>query len=415
MLFYIAQTILFGWLLYLFAQMSFAQWLKYKRAEFIKNIAWITLEIKLPREITKSPVAMESVLEAFQQGGGLSNWWDKYRKGNMLNWFSLEIASFGGDIHFYIRTNKKFKNIIESYIYAQYPGIEILEVEDYTNRIRYDAKDINIMGSNFVLTKEDYYPIKTYVDYGLDKDPKEEYKTDPITPMLEFMGSLKGQEEVWYQILLRADKQKDWKKEAKDAVAKIMMRKDAKDADEAKAFTEAKLTQGEKDVIKAIERSATKSGFEVFIRGMYLAPTDSFDGSKISSFMGMLKPFGSPSLNSFQPQDDTSFVFPWQDNKAGSKLIHKKEYMFKKFVLRTFGEYYDQFDGFSFMYELNHRFDYFLRHGPNFSKWVHGKSSFVLNTEELATLYHFPGKVAGTPTFKRIASTKSEAPTNLPI
>jgi hypothetical protein len=39
----------------------------------------------------------------------------------------------------------------------------------------------------------------------------------------------------------------------------------------------------------------------------------------------------------------------------------------------------------------------------------------VLNTEELATLYHFPGGVSVTPAFSRIGSKKSDAPSNLPI
>jgi hypothetical protein len=43
------------------------------------------------------------------------------------------------------------------------------------------------------------------------------------------------------------------------------------------------------------------------------------------------------------------------------------------------------------------------------------KSHFVMNTEELATIYHFPGGVAATPTFSRIGSKKAEAPSNLPI
>jgi hypothetical protein len=39
---------------------------------------------------------------------------------------------------------------------------------------------------------------------------------------------------------------------------------------------------------------------------------------------------------------------------------------------------------------------------------------FVLNTEELATIYHFPGNVSATPTLPKIASKKSEPPANLP-
>ena len=42
-------------------------------------------------------------------------------------------------------------------------------------------------------------------------------------------------------------------------------------------------------------------------------------------------------------------------------------------------------------------------------------SGFILNLEELATLYHFPGEVAATPTLPRIDSTKSSSPSNLPI
>jgi hypothetical protein len=72
-------------------------------------------------------------------------------------------------------------------------------------------------------------------------------------------------------------------------------------------------------------------------------------------------------------------------------------------------------DGFSVSYEVQSRIDKLLRHGIKYGKVKAGKPSFILNTEELATLYHFPGQVAATPSFKRISSTKAEAPTNLPI
>ena len=40
---------------------------------------------------------------------------------------------------------------------------------------------------------------------------------------------------------------------------------------------------------------------------------------------------------------------------------------------------------------------------------------YILTTEELATLYHFPGKIVTTPTLERIPSKKVEPPANLPI
>ncbi len=42
------------------------------------------------------------------------------------------------------------------------------------------------------------------------------------------------------------------------------------------------------------------------------------------------------------------------------------------------------------------------------------KYGYILNLEELATLYHFPGEVAATPTLPRIDSTKSSQPFNIP-
>ena len=42
--------------------------------------------------------------------------------------------------------------------------------------------------------------------------------------------------------------------------------------------------------------------------------------------------------------------------------------------------------------------------------------SFVLNTEELASLYHFPSKMAApAPTIPRVVTRKREAPPGLPI
>ena len=39
----------------------------------------------------------------------------------------------------------------------------------------------------------------------------------------------------------------------------------------------------------------------------------------------------------------------------------------------------------------------------------------VLNVEELATLWHFPGQILKVPTLERIESKEAAPPTNLPI
>ena len=40
--------------------------------------------------------------------------------------------------------------------------------------------------------------------------------------------------------------------------------------------------------------------------------------------------------------------------------------------------------------------------------------TFVLNTEEIATLWHFPGQILKVPTLERIESKEASPPTNLP-
>lgn len=40
---------------------------------------------------------------------------------------------------------------------------------------------------------------------------------------------------------------------------------------------------------------------------------------------------------------------------------------------------------------------------------------FVMSAEELATIYHFPGLVSETPSFKRVDSKIAKPPANLPV
>ena len=107
-------------------------WVRHRNEEWISTIKWVMLEFRIPRDVFKSPRAMELALgNALHQTGGVATRYNKFWLGRVLAWFSLEIVSTEGDIHFYIRTPKQFRNIVESQIYAQYPRAEIFEVEDY--------------------------------------------------------------------------------------------------------------------------------------------------------------------------------------------------------------------------------------------------------------------------------------------
>lgn len=365
---------------------AFKVWVYYVNTEYLRKIKWALLEVKIPKEIRRSPLAMELVLNSLHQTGGTATWYDRYVLGKLRAYFSLEIVSVGGQVHFLIRTPEAYRNAIESYIYAQYPETEIVEVPDYTKMVDYSEKDgrWSMFGTEFVLIKPDPYPIKTYLDYGADKIAKEEEKIDPITPTIELMGSMLKGEQLWLQILVRAT-HKSWKDLGKAEIEKLKAEKlVATKEGEAPKFNEMALTKGEKDAITAIERSIDKLGFDIGIRAIYIAEKEAFRGPNIPAMINILKQYNSNNLNGFRPNNVTAFNFPWQDFK-GNRAHKLKVSLFNLYRSR------------GYFYPPKHR------------------NPFVLSSEELATIYHFPGGVSGTPSFTRIESKKSEPPVNLPI
>jgi hypothetical protein len=386
------------WLPIAFLVACFDAWIYYKRTLFWQKEGSVLLEIKLPREITKSPLAMEVVLGAFHQTGSEGTWVDRIWKGKTRSWFSLEIASFGGNIRFFIWTKPAHRNAIESQIYSQYPGIEIYEAEDYTIPFYYKPGVNEIWASEFALTKPDPYPIKTYVDYGLDKDPKEEFKIDPMTAMIEFLGSITEGHNVWIQILIRAHKKRrladvfgeredSWIDEAQEEKDKIIEKLKVKK--EEGGFPRIP-SKGEAEIIAALERSVSKFPFDCGIRAVYIADKDKFNPANIGGILGSVKQYGSLNLNGFKPKGwFPDFDYPWQEWWSRKERV--KPLVLEEYKLRRF--FYSPWRG----------------------KKYHSGKSFILNAEELATIFHFPGAVASTPTLEKIPSLKSKAPSNLPI
>ncbi len=204
--------------------------------------------------------------------------------------------------------------------------------------------------------------------------------------MIEYLGSAGKGEQVWVQILVAGPEKRyakkdgsmgDWKDEGADLVKKLT------GAD--KKPEEAKVSEGDRNAAKAIERSFTKAGFDCGIRAIYLAKSDKFNPSHMKALGGLWSAFSTGNLNGFRPKDLAfGFDYPWQDYD-NIRLDAKKMKFFKAYKYRS---------------------------------WFHKPRKlkpFTLNTEELATIFHFPGGVAQTPTFGRIPSRKSEAPINLPI
>lgn len=388
--------ITFGWFFW-------DMWTRYTMRYFLSNWKHMLLEIKLPQEILKTPLAMELVFITLHQTSGESTFIDRYWLGKRRTWFSLELVSFGGEVHFFIWTHSVFKNLIENAIYSQYPGVEVHEVPDYAERIKYNKDTMAVWGCEWDLTKADVYPIKTYVDYGLDKESvKEEFKSDPITPLIEFLGGIHSQGQLWIQILIQSHKNDiripngmfftkkiSWTSLAEKEVDKLLRRDPVTKAylqtTVGTAAPRPQFSKTEGEIVEAIHRSIAKPAFNVGIRSMYIAPPNDFQPINIVGMLSAWKQYSSVSLNGFRPARWHSiFDYPWQD------FLNIRRDKFSRLII----EYYK-------------RRSYF--HSP------YKQKPGILNVEELATIFHFPGGVLSTPSFRKIMSKKAEPPANLPI
>lgn len=367
-------------------------WIRYRRKRFILNQEMVLLEIILPAEIKRSPKAMEQVFSAIHAGPNETTWFDVLFLGKVRPWWSFEIVSTEGNIHFYIWTRAFFRNIIESAIYGQYPEVEIYEAkEDYSRQIKLVKDETRMWGTDFRLTELDAYPIKTYVDYGLDKENvKDEEKVDPMASFLEYFASIGKGEHLWMQVIIKQTKDSDkvhrkypsWKVEAEREIERLRKEALPKNVPEGQPIF-PNPTPGQKDKITAIERSINKHGFDCGVRGLYIADAEAFQAHNIPGIITSLKHYSSNNLNGLDITRVTDFNYPWQDYK-----------------------------GIREDYEGRKKLEAYRKRS-----WFHAPyryKSYVLNTEELATIYHFPGAAAQAPGLHRLSSKRSDAPINLP-
>ena len=375
-------------------------WLVYIRRHWLNKQGSILLEIKLPKDQPKSPAAMEFVLQGIWENANISTPADAFWEGKLREWFSLEIVALNGEVRFFIWAFPRWKKIIESRVYAQYPGAEVHEAKDYALDLHYKYNQTYLSGVNTALVRPDPYPINTYIEYELDKKKGDEQEeiVDPLTPVIEYLGSFGPHEFAAYQIMIRAHAKENYlynrlitKKEWLDDVKKEiknMIEKDAPiKAEEGKPPSMLSLTEEQKDTIKAMERNAGKLAFDTMIRLVYTAPQDNYDKTRMMGLIGSMRQFGAKNLNGIKPTFPFGFTHSWQDLYD----IRKREKL---------GKLMDAFKRRAYFGEPHHH----LYDKP-----------YILSTEEVATIFHLPGAVATTPNLKRAPSKKAEAPANLPV
>lgn len=365
---------------------------KEKEKEEIKD--WETFEIIVNPLILQTPKAMEQVFNGLHA----------LEKGYLV----LEIVGFNQEVHFFVHAPKGLQQFLEAQLYAQYPDIEVLPVKDYLSFLPpvLPNKDLDVWGAEIIFEQPDQYPIRTYEYF---EEPKEEKRIDPIANLIESISNASKQEFFILQLIIKPlikDKEKDFRKQATSEINIKLGKKEKKVAtwedwvfaffrnllvaiaippswpsDEKTSETTISLSSVssiDKEIIEAINKKISLLTFETGIRLCYFAPYDIFSENSVASFYAYFKHFGIKYLNSFKINEETV------TKVKGWFLKNRRLFLRKIKIYRAFKE----------------------KKLP--------KKAIVLNSQELATIYHFPLLKVKSPALVRGVFRKSEPPFNLP-
>ena len=301
---------------------------------------------------------------------------------------SFEIAATPAGIKFYVAVPRPVKSFVENQIYAQYPACVIHEVEDYVQPSVKEGKMVLV--TDLALSKEEYFPIKTFKDFELD----------PISAITSALGEIKEDEHLWLQVLVKPVP--DVWQEAGHKYVMALREGTAKrpgvgvgnllglfvfeiseifslmvknllfpptpsqlsyNTKPGNPTPPPRLTPGQELGIKAIENKLSKMGFQSIVRILSLSSSREVADSRLRSVTASLKQFSSADLNGFLSYS----------RKEGT-------------------------DGFE-MYR---------------QRLFPGRGTYILNIEELATIYHLPSSAVETPNIAWAHAKRGEPPLDLP-
>ncbi len=487
-----------GLLTYFLINQNLFWWLRSQRTKNILKNFWPKLsylELKMPREVTKSPAAMEFMFNALNQTLGhvdltfkekrekdkewkkkklsqkvdeyRSYWQDRYLNGGVRMWSSLEIVSEEGQVKFYIVMLEKHVGLVKNALYGQYNGIEIVESKnDYLDKFAYTKQnegDWNLYVGRYQKKqdKETFkyvQPIKTYVDYGLEKDPKDEFKIDPLNTVLEAFANAGKGENFVLQILIRGsiadgttyhhghainyqadtftaiEKIKGIKRAEEDTTIEEEIKGEKKPKKIKKGDivengkSEMQLTTAEKESIEALNKNLTKPCFDTIIRMFYIAKKEKFNlSSGVFPVVYTLKNFNKPNFGELGFTSltlDSDYLFK---DPTGVRSEGMRGFFWKMLKLRA--GFYVESEGIHFSLKswFKRRFgkggtaDWAATIAKEnvlyFSEGIKHPGTAgdsYMNAEELATLFHVPSKIQGN-TQGRVDSIKVDPPANLPF
>jgi hypothetical protein len=317
----------------------------------------VVLKIAVPRRNDKTPLSAEQLLTALH-GLGLN-------KSKSMDHFSLEIAAGSYGIHFIVVIDNKYKTFIENQIYAQYPEAQITHVRDYTDMFDKTPGVIEI--TELGLAKDYFLPIRTFANFDVD----------PLAGITAAMSNLQPGYEIFLQTIVRPVGD-TWQQKGKDHIAKLKNKTD-------KDGNKIPLESGEQEQTKLIETKSSKAGFQFIIRVLVKAPDKITTSQLTTEVLAAFNQYKTTSLNGIQKRSKPKLTF-WQRRQQAfhETFVGKREEEKLDLVTKYKTRFLDEF------------------------------TPGIINTEELASLYHLPNKSVETPNISWASSKKLEYPLNLP-
>jgi hypothetical protein len=324
--------------------------------------------VKIPREIKEDLPGEErknriAVMEQF-----LSSLASLKEKGFKIQFaygqpyivLEMAVQAVGSEISFYAAVPRKYETYIEKQIYGFYPRATVQKIEDY-NIFNPEG---DCAGGFFKLEKNSVLPIKTYKD--LEVDPLENISN--ALSKIEEQGEggaiqvvVKPASNGWNKYGLSVLKKMNKGQSFQDAIKGKPVKQPKKDEPQI----QTKLSPFDEETMKFLQAKSAKPGFDVNIRLISSAKTKERSEEILSHIEGSFNQFGAPNLNTL-------------------RLEKTKKQALKKLC-------------FNFSFRL-------------FSN----REKIILNSEEVASIFHFPLTSLGSPTLKWLKARESTPPANLP-
>ena len=356
----------------LVAILSYLTWRNYKQIDQHEMVDSVLLILEIPKANDKSELAAEQLFASLH--GILRDKKELKLSGGVQEHISFEIASVNGQIRFYVWVPKTLQSFVEGQIYAQYPTVQIHQAdEDYTE---HERDHMVVYSTELTTTTSEFLPIRTF----------QSFEVDPLAGITGTLAKLETTgEELWIQVLMRPTPD-NWQQAADRWITGIKNGKGSwgtggfgKGASWVGGLLEAlwkppeqgdgkdskgpELSERDKTRISEAEKKATKLGYEVKIRLAYLGESQTNAKLRMQALVGTFKQFNSTNLNGFK----------------STKSVFGKEFLEKYRRRAFFGD------------------------------------GFILNIEELASVFHLPHTNVETPNIVWASSKTAEPPAKLPV